>query len=242
MDTHQPPGSHEPLQAVLDRIATQLTSGVSRQCGPRSRVLLEHLTAAAVATIPGADYAGLTVHDHDGLSSRAPSHPDITQLDQLQVTLGEGPCVEAVAPGTAARVVVDDFRDERRWPRFATAAAERGVRSLLSHRTAPHDGTRAALNLYSVTPRGFDEESREIAGVFASHAAVALYGATDIANLERALATRDLIGQAKGVLMQTYQLDADQAFSLLTRYSQHTNSKLHDVARRITESAVHPRR
>ena len=74
-------------------------------------------------------------------------------------------------------------------------------------------------------------DARHLAGLFAAHAAVTLFGAQRVDDLERALASRDEIGQAKGILMERFSLDPTDAFALLSRSSQDTNVKLRDVAR-----------
>ena len=66
--------------------------------------------------------------------------------------------------------------------------------------------------------------------LFVSHAAVAMAGAQKHDQMVSGLATRDLIGQAKGILMERYQVDSQRAFALLVRTSQHTNRKLRDIA------------
>jgi AmiR/NasT family two-component response regulator len=87
-----------------------------------------------------------------------------------------------------------------------------------------------ALNLYNGSPEAFSDQSEHVGLLLASHAAVAMAGAQHEEQLLQAVATRDLIGQAKGILMERYKITADQAFSLLIRASQDTNSKLRDVA------------
>lgn len=239
MDT-VPVGSSDSMPAVLAQIAERITDRGPRRPGPRSEQLLEQLTVAAVASVPGATYAGLTMRDGDGLQSRAPSDPLIADLDRLQAEWAEGPCVTTLTPGTSSRLRVPDFAlpSEQRWPRFGPAAVERGVRSLLSFAMAPYEAPSGALNLYSTVPDAFDETAQAIAGAFATQAAVLVYGATAVADLEQALTTRDVIGQAKGIVMERFGLDDHQAFSLLVRYSQHTNTKLHDVAREVTAGPV----
>jgi hypothetical protein len=87
-----------------------------------------------------------------------------------------------------------------------------------------------ALNLYGRRPYAFDEESEQVGLLFVSHAAVAMAGAQKHDEMVAGLATRDLIGQAKGILMERYRIDAVRAFALLVRASQHSNRKLRDVA------------
>lgn len=227
------------LQSALVEIAHRLTARQPRTSGSRSQQILERLTVAAVASVPGADYAGLTMHHHSGrLISRAPSDPQISDLDQLQVTLAEGPCVDAIAPGTSTVVVVTDFVGEPRWSRFSPAVAAHGIRSLLSFTMAPHQASPAALNLYSTRPCAFDDVDQAIGAVFAQQAAVAVYGAGVIAALERALHTRNEIGQATGILIERFGVTAQTAFDLLVESSQHSNSKLADVAHRLVSDAT----
>lgn len=53
--------------------------------------------------------------------------------------------------------------------------------------------------------------------------------------LRRAIATRDIIGQAKGMLMERYDIDSAEAFRLLVSLSQQTNTRLEHVARRLVD-------
>ena len=97
-----------------------------------------------------------------------------------------------------------------------------------------------AMNLYSRTPHAFDGESEEIGQLLAGHAAIALAGAEHENNLRAGIANRDLIGQAKGILMERYRLTADQAFTALARVSQDLNRKLVDIARELVETGALP--
>jgi hypothetical protein len=97
-------------------------------------------------------------------------------------------------------------------------------------------GPRSALNLYAHRPGVFSEQARTIAGLFAAQASLLLYGADQAAHLQRAVDSRDLIGQAKGILMERFDIDASQAFELLISSSQETNIKLTDVAQWLTTS------
>jgi hypothetical protein len=90
-----------------------------------------------------------------------------------------------------------------------------------------------ALNLYADQPGVFSAESREFGTILAQHAAVAMVGAAHESQFRSALATRDIIGQAKGILMERQNLYAAQAFAVLLRASQETNTKLVDVARLV---------
>ena len=93
-----------------------------------------------------------------------------------------------------------------------------------------------SLNLYSADRNAFDNDSEHIGLLFAAHAAVAISGAHQQEHLNKAIAARDLIGQAKGILMERHKITADQAFSVLARASQQTNTKLVDVARSLTDT------
>jgi hypothetical protein len=111
----------------------------------------------------------------------------------------------------------------------------------MSTQLAAADRMRAALNLYSRAPRAFDEEARRVAGLFGLQAGVLLYGSDRAAGLTRAINTRDVIGQAKGVLMARLAIGDDQAFRMLVSASQETNVKLVDVSRWLANEAARGR-
>jgi len=130
---------------------------------------------------------------------------------------------------------------EDRWPDFTRRALDLGIRSMLSFQLYVAEDTLGALNLYSDQAAAFTDESENIGLLFAAHAALAMAGARNHDDLTRALSMRDLIGQAKGILMERHRLTADQAFALLVRASQRTNTKLTDIARNLADTGSLPR-
>lgn len=196
---------------------------------------LASIVSSAVATIPGAEHAGVSLLRSDNtITCYTPSSSTVAEVDDLQSTYREGPCVTAL--WDEHTVLVDDLDAETdRWPRFAPEAAARGVASMLSFQLFTRGDSLGALNLYSSVRKGFDEEAQTLGSLFASHAALALAGAQEVTHLHRALATRDVIGQAKGILMERFGVGAEAAFEMLTSSSQTTNLKLVDVARWLTE-------
>jgi hypothetical protein len=105
----------------------------------------------------------------------------------------------------------------------------------MSTQLSVNGGTRAALNLYSASPHAFDEESRTLAGLFGIQSSLLLYGADTAAQLQKAVDSRDLIGQAKGILRERFKVDDEGAFQMLVKSSQETNMKLTAVAQWLTE-------
>ena len=228
------------VRTALVRAATGLTEPLTDESGDTSwdRRLVQ-LTRVAARTVPGADLVGLTLRDRYGVCT-APG-ADLAELDQLQIGLREGPSLDAIRGGVPTVVAVGDLDDERdRWPRFAPAAVHRGVHGVLSVALVRPGVVRGAVTVYSRTRHGFDTSATAIADAFALQAAVALHGATKAYHLERALETRDLIGQAKGILMHRHGIDADRAFRMLVGASQATNMKLPDVARWLISDAGAP--
>jgi hypothetical protein len=172
--------------------------------------------------------------------SRSPTSDDIRKLDDLQAQLHEGPCITAVeSPPADGIVLAQDLAeppDADRWPHFAPHAVAQGYRSLMSTHLSTNGGARAALNLYSHTANTFDESARTTAALFGLQAALLLYGVNHARQLGEAVASRDLIGQAKGILMERFRVNSEQAFQMLVSSSQNTNIKLVDVARWLTET------
>ena len=193
------------------------------------------IVASAAASVPGAEQAGVSLLYADGaIESQSISDESIREVDQLQAQFREGPCVTAL--WDEHTVAVDDMVAESwRWPRFAPAAVELGVGSMLSFQLYARESSLGALNLYAGQARSFGPEARTLGGLFAMHAAASLGEARHVAQLQEALASRDVIGQAKGILMERFGIDAEQAFNMLARSSQETNMKLTAVARWLTD-------
>jgi hypothetical protein len=120
--------------------------------------------------------------------------------------------------------------------KFAPRAAQVGAGSMLSFQLWVEGDNLGALNLYGHEPNSFTEESEHVGLLFVSHASVAMAGAQKYDQMMAGLATRDLIGQAKGMLMERYKIDAQKAFALLVRASQHRNMKLRALATELTDS------
>jgi GAF domain-containing protein len=207
--------------------------------------VLERIIHAAQVVVPGAELVSVTLRAADGgFSTPVETSSLATRLDQLQYRCGEGPCLTATAVDGLGVAASSNLAHERQWPRFGPAAAELGVAAVLAVGLFPGGSPPrwGALNLYSFTPGGLDSTDRDVALLLAAHAATALHGARVAAaaelratQLEYALEARDVIGQAKGILMQRRGCDARAAFDVLRRASQSLNVKLRDVAATFVE-------
>ena len=194
---------------------------------------LTKICSLAVATIEGCDHAGITVVQTRKLSTEGASDDVPELVDGIQYESGEGPCLDAIRDHEVFQT--DDLGKESRWPKFAQRAVdETGVHSMLCFRLFAESDTMGALNLYSKRTDAFDEEAREVGAVFAAHAAVAMSSAKDHQQMEDAIRSRDMIGQAKGILMTRQGITEQEAFELLKRASQRLNIKLRDVAEAVS--------
>jgi GAF domain-containing protein len=161
-------------------------------------------------------------------------------VDEAQERLQEGPCLDAIWEHRTVRI--DDMGQEDRWPAFAAEAAALGIGSCLSLQLFVDGDHLGALNLYASRPHAFGEESEHVGLIFVAHAAVALSGAQQEEHLQRAVSSRDMIGQAKGILMERYRLTGDQAFRLLVGASSRTNRRLLDIAEELSATGDLPDR
>ena len=159
------------------------------------------------------------------------------ELDELQYDLGEGPCVETLHDEPL--VQAPSIRHDQRWPRYVPGAVRLGLRSQLAVKLyVDEDETMGGLNIYSTTSEDIDPDAVWIADVYAAQAAVVLGQARNLDDLRRALESRQLIGQAVGLLMGLYKLDEQAAFNFLARTSSHANVKLREIARRLVADHV----
>ena len=191
----------------------------------------------AVETGP-CDAASITV-DGAGRSVTTLAYSDdrILEADQLQYQFDEGPCVDAAS--TNVVLTVPDLASDRRWPRWAPAAADLGIGASLSLHLFT-DAKLGSLNLYSMAPRRFDAADVEAARVIGAHASVVLAHARTRENLSRAMDTRSQIGLAQGILMERYGLNPASAFAVLRRHSQDQNVKMAVLAEQLINTGHLP--
>lgn len=227
--------SSEELAARFARVSRELvTAG-------RLQPTLDRLVDLATATVDGCDHAGITLAFDRQLHTAAATHEVVEEVDELQVSLDEGPCLDAMADRRVCGI--GDLSLDSRWPRWSPEAVARGIRGVLSFRLFLGDETLGALNLYAAEADAFDPVDADFGIVFASHAAVAIgcsrvaeQGAEELVELRGALRSRELIGQAKGVLMERHRLTSEQAFDRLREASQRRNRKLREVAEHLVHS------
>ncbi|MEJ2862063.1 GAF and ANTAR domain-containing protein [Actinomycetospora flava] len=199
---------------------------------------LQLILTSAVDTSPATDLAGVLLLEGRGkITSLATTDGVVNQLDQVQARHNEGPCVESIYDQEL--VVVDDFAEHlERWPRFARAALDHDVHSSLSFQLFSEGKRAGSLNLFSHRVRAFGEEDRVLGALFANQAGLALRGAQRVAQLDQAVASRGVIGTAKGILMERFGIGDDEAFQRLVRSSQDTNIKLVDVAQWLIDETT----
>jgi GAF domain-containing protein len=193
----------------------------------------------ARAMVPGADEATITMVRPDRhCYSAAATAALASDFDVLQDRTGEGPCLDAIWHQETVRV--DDLAADPRWPVLGPRAAERGVRSMLCLQLFVHRDTLGALNLLARATSAFTDESEHVGLLLASHAAIAVADAHHFENVTSALVNRDILGQAKGILMERFRITADRAFAVLAKVSQDTNRKVSAVAEDLARTGLLP--
>ncbi|MCD9874932.1 GAF and ANTAR domain-containing protein [Streptomyces guryensis] len=198
---------------------------------------LGRITHSATELVEGCAAAGILMLHGTEVETLAPTEQLVVDSDNLQGRLGEGPCFDAARNTAGERVfrIADFTREQPCWPAYAPQAHALGVGSMMGFLLFTEDEELGALNLYSRKPGAFTEASELAGWLLASHAAVAFSSARAQAQMERAVATRHLIGEAMGILMGAHDLTEEQAFDTLRRFSQENNIKLREVARRVCE-------
>lgn len=243
-----PPDTHSELAGNFAEIARALYSAKT------IHETLQRIVNFSVQTIAGCSGAGISFIEGEEILTPVWTEPLVLEVDELQYITGEGPCLDAIARGES--FYSEDLATDPRWPRFGPRAADAGMRSLLSFCLFGNT-TLGALNLYAKTAAAFDDTDRAEGLIFATHAGVALAAAGELESatqalalevgrlqdLHGALASRQVIGRAEGILMHRERITADEAFDLLRRASQDLNTKLREVAQYVVDTGEvpHPR-
>ena len=199
---------------------------------------LSRVASLACRTLPACDLASVTMINDGRPSTPTQTDPLAGELDSAQYRTERGPCLEAYSARRVVRGTIGDSAG--RWPEFTQVAEKAGVRSVLGVPLVANDRPVGALNLYSRSAEGYSGADEETAVLFSEQASVACANAevywrtyTLTEHLREALESRDVIGQAKGILMARRGLKPEEAFETLRKVSQHRNVKLRDIAEQV---------
>ena len=201
---------------------------------------MDKAVRVGLEVVRNAQEAGISLLHRGGrIDSPAVTSDAVARIDVLQYEHDEGPCLDAIRENEV--VSSPDVRHDERWPGWGRAAAEEtGLRSMLCFRLFTHGDQLGAINFYSRQVDAFDQDDRDHGLAIASHVSIAIAAAEEIDQLKAGLDTRTMIGQATGILMERFGLDAERAFEVLTRLSMQTNRKLRDLAREVVGSGRLP--
>jgi GAF domain-containing protein len=211
----------------------------SMQGATSTQQTLDEVVAVAPELIHGCDLVGISIVTPDGIDTPAGTNEALNRIDELQFQMREGPCFDALELHEV--VHSQALATDPRWPRWGPHVAhEIGVVSVLSYRLFTTADSLGALNLYSREPAAFDPDDIRNGEALAAHVAVALAASRQAEQLGIAITTRTVIGQAEGILMERFDISAEQAFAVLRRVSSHSNVKLNRVAEELVRTRETP--
>lgn len=201
------------------------------------------IASLTVHAVDGADHCSISLVNKGAITTVATTAEVGKTIDEIQYSTGQGPCLSSIHEQEA--FVIPDLSTDATWPTFSKAAADAtGVRSMLSFVLKVGPDSLGAVNITSLNVDAFGDEDISAGSIFAAQAGIALANAQThaadqekVEQLEKGMETRQLIGQAVGILMSARQIDAEEAFEVLTQISQKTNVKLRAIAQDVVENA-----
>jgi hypothetical protein len=170
----------------------------------------------------------------------AATHPDVSNLTEVELASRRGPETTALATGETAHC--PDTLEEERWPEYAQAALSRGVRCsvTLAYRPGPEAVT---LSLFGARPRALDPGQVPLAELLVAAGGVLVDNLSQFGGARRAALqfrdaaqSRAVVDQAKGILMNALGCSADEALDRMRQISQQGNMKVTEVASKIINS------
>jgi len=222
---------------LIAEVLSELARSLEQQ--PDLQATLDAVVRAAVDTVPGAAAASISeVQRRRDVKTLAATGELPRAVDHAQYDFSEGPCLDSLYDHRTVRL--SDLDAEQRWPRFVVRARELGVGSMLAVQLYVDSENLGALNLFNRRANAFGDESEHVALLFATHASVALSRERALGHLRAVVSTREVIGQAQGILMERFKITAEQAFHMLMLASQHSNRKLRDIADELVATGQLP--
>ena len=218
--------------------ALQTVAEIARTlaAAPTLEETLQRIVDLGVEYIHGCESASISIIHGFERSTLVWSNPAALLVEQAQYRHDQGPCLESLTAHET--IVIEDIDEEQRWPQWREAVREFDLRSSISFRlfiVSGDEETFGSLSMFASRAHAFDDHAQALGQVFASHAAVALKAAITEAGLEQAVRSRDAIGQAKGVLMERHDVDADEAFEMLCRMSNDRDIEMRALAEQVAE-------
>lgn len=214
----------------LSRLLSAMALEVQALDSPDEAV--ERIAHYARIAIDATDSGIMLVKARGKVETPAGTSDNVTKAHALQAELDEGPCLSAVRGGEAT-YVMDDAREDERWPVWGPRCADLGYLSSVSVRLETNDRVYGSLNTYSTERDAFSQQDVDVISLLAAHASVAIASSTLVDDLNTALDSRTAIGQAQGILMAVYDLSDEVAFQYLRRLSMQSNTRLLEVARKV---------
>jgi hypothetical protein len=228
--------SHSPLIRAFDELSRAVPAGADLP------TVLERVVALAVSSVQACDEASISALGERGrVSTPCATAQVAVELDNEQYRAGAGPCMSALT-GEAPSAYSAEVASDQRWPEFGRTATARGFGSVFSHRFAA-GGPVGGINFYARHTNAFSDEDKTAATLLAAFAGAVIalvQERTAALQLREALQSRDVIGQAKGILMERYRITADEAFGRLRVVSQKANRKLAALAEELAATGQWP--
>ena len=223
-------------EAGMHAAIAQLIQGVHAEVDVHPGSIWSLMTAAAMK-LSAVQYTSIVrVGQTDSVRTLSASDGHLRLLNKLQERCRQGPSLDAAWESQTRRV--DDLAYETRWPTFSElAVAITPIRSMLSVPLSHHHG-RTALNMYADRPSAFGPEHELIGLTFASDAEAILEVGRRAKRYRQTQTNRELIGLAKGILMERYAVDAVTAFSLLAELSKDRRQPVSVVARGLVSTGA----
>jgi GAF domain-containing protein len=193
---------------------------------------IDRIAHYARVAVDATDSEILLVKARGKIETPAGTSEKVAEAHALQAELNEGPCLAAIHGGEAT-YISRDLKNDPRWSTWGPRTADLGYLSVVSVRLETNERKYGSLNAYSAELDAFTKQDVEVMEILATHASVAIAASIAVDDLSTALDSRTAIGQAQGIIMAVYDLDAEGAFQYLRRLSQHGNTRLAEVAQQV---------
>ncbi|NQX11776.1 GAF and ANTAR domain-containing protein [Microbacteriaceae bacterium VKM Ac-2855] len=201
--------------------------------------LLQGLVERCV-TIFGVRAAGIVLADADGqLEVIASSNEDARLIELMQLSAGSGPCIESFSTGEVV-VVPDAASVVGSWSDYSELSSRLGLTTAYCVPMRLRSRIIGSLNLFGAESDAIHEDDAAAARALADVATIGILHQRAIAEsdlirlqLQRALDSRIVIEQAKGVIAFTHRVDVEQAFAILRGHARSTSTPLTTVAEQV---------